>query len=83
MAPTGFGDSSLPSLPDTIQRVLTRLYAGIALPSQPLSDKHKSKTERNAEICAKYKAGETLEKIAEAFGISLQRVHQIVQRQGH
>jgi predicted transcriptional regulator len=36
------------------------------------------KADRNAEIIARYKAGETGANIAQAFGISEQRVNQIV-----
>ena len=39
------------------------------------------KTDRNAEIIARYEAGETGLSIALAYGISEQRVNQIVRRQ--
>ena len=42
----------------------------------------KSKKERNDEICARYKAGATLEACAEAFGISKERVRQVLRRAG-
>jgi DNA-binding CsgD family transcriptional regulator len=58
--------------------VLNQLYAGIPLPLHAITEKHVSKTERNAEICQRYSQGETLEDIAEDFGLSHQRVHQII-----
>jgi len=46
---------------------------------QNRSQKMPEMKSRNEQIAERYKAGETLMKIAEAFGISFQRVHQIVQ----
>mgnify|MGYP000984655919 CR=1 FL=1 len=48
-------------------------------PDVPQNDLAVPKWERNAEIVARYQAGETGADIARAFGISEQRVHQIVQ----
>jgi Mor family transcriptional regulator len=49
-------------------------------PDTPQSD-HVGKTDRNAEIIARYKAGETGVSIAQAYGISGQRVSQILRGQ--
>ncbi len=46
-------------------------------PGTPQTD-HIDKTDRNAEIIARYEAGETGASIAQAYGISEQRVNQIV-----
>jgi DNA-directed RNA polymerase specialized sigma subunit len=59
---------------------LQRLYAFQDLPDSPITHKHISKTERNQRIITLYRRGDTLEEIAAAFGISHQRVHQIIQR---
>jgi Mor family transcriptional regulator len=48
-------------------------------PDTPQSD-HVGKTDRNAEIIDHYEAGETGVSIARAYGISEQRVNQIVRR---
>ena len=77
---TGVGTAPLPSLNAAIQRVLARLYWGISLPETPVTDKQVSLDEHNCLICARFAAGETLQTIAQALGISHQRVHQIVQR---
>ncbi len=37
-------------------------------------------TERNVEIRKRHANGETLEELAKAFGVSVQRIHQIVHR---
>jgi Mor family transcriptional regulator len=46
-------------------------------PEIPQTDRVE-KPERNVEIIARYAAGETGARLAEAFGISEQRVNQIV-----
>jgi hypothetical protein len=42
------------------------------------TDHTSEKAERNAEIIARYEAGETGASIAQAFGVSEQRVNQII-----
>jgi predicted transcriptional regulator len=54
------------------------LYAGFSLPDKPITKKHISKAERNADIIARHQAGENLSEIAREYGISPQRAHQIV-----
>ncbi len=46
-------------------------------PEMPQTDHTPNKADRNAEIIARYEAGETGASIAQAFGISEQRVNQI------
>jgi hypothetical protein len=50
-------------------------------PTEPQSDHTPEKAERNAEIIVRYEAGEAGASLAQAFGISKQRVNQIVRRQ--
>jgi DNA-binding transcriptional regulator LsrR (DeoR family) len=50
-------------------------------PEMVQSDHTPEKADRNASIIVRYEAGETGASIAEAFGISEQRVNQIVRRQ--
>jgi Mor family transcriptional regulator len=47
-------------------------------PETPRSDHTPEKSERNAEIVARHEAGETGADLARVFGISEQRVNQIV-----
>jgi hypothetical protein len=80
MTPTGVGASPLPSLKSAVEWLLERLYEGLPLSEKPVTDKHISRQERNRIICHRYAEGDTLETIAQDFGISMQRVHQIIQR---
>ncbi len=59
--------------------ILEMLY-DTPFPDTPQSD-HIEKTDRNAEIIVRYEAGETGASIAGSFGISEQRVSQIVHGQ--
>ncbi len=79
IAPTGFDITRIPFMNTAIQRVLDLLYAGISLPEKPVTDKQLPLTERNQLIRVHYATGETLQAIAQDFGISHQRVHQIIQ----
>ena len=47
-------------------------------PTEPQNDLVPAQTERNEEIRARYEAGETGISIAQMFGISEQRVNQII-----
>jgi hypothetical protein len=47
-------------------------------PETPQTDHTPEKADRNTEIIVRYKAGETGARIAQAFGISEQRVNQII-----
>ncbi len=47
-------------------------------PNTPQTDHTPEKADRNAEIIALYKGGETGASIAQAFDISEQRVNQII-----
>lgn len=58
-------------------RLVYRLYKDIPLLHEPINHKNPPKTTRNADICARHNAGETLQEIAAVYDISLQRVHEI------
>jgi hypothetical protein len=47
-------------------------------PTEPQNDTVPAQVESNAEIIARYEAGETGASIAQVFGISEQRVNQII-----
>jgi Mor family transcriptional regulator len=53
-------------------------YRGIYLPQSPVSDGAFRKCARNIEIRARHKKGESIATLAEVFGISQQRVWQIL-----
>jgi len=58
--------------------ILKRLYR-----TPPPPEKALLKTERNKLIRERHAIGETLEHLASEFGISFQRVHQIVHQRYH
>jgi Mor family transcriptional regulator len=59
--------------------MIVELYLGLLLPQQPISHITPAKCERNEEIRHRHRRGESLASLAEVFGISEQRVSQIVQ----
>ena len=83
MTPTGVRTVPLPSLNIAANRVLERLYWGIPVPQKPITEKHIPREQRNHLICERFATGETLESISTAFGLSAQRVHQIIHRWCH
>ncbi len=56
--------------------ILEMLY-DTPFPNTPQTD-HRNKIERNAALIARYEAGETGANLAQDYGISEQRVNQIV-----
>ena len=58
--------------------VLQLLYSTPKPPEKPFSKK-----ERNNFIRARYAGGETMESLAREFGITVQRVYQIVHHRHH
>jgi DNA invertase Pin-like site-specific DNA recombinase len=56
-------------------------YYGRLLPTSPVSDGTPKKCERNADIRARHQQGESVAILAEVFGISKQRVSQILRGQ--
>ena len=69
------GVTALHSLEDAIRAIITRLYAGFSVQN---TAHNVPKPERNAQIIARHTAGEGLSDLAREFGISPQRVDQIV-----
>jgi hypothetical protein len=57
--------------------ILEMLYDS-PFPTEPRNDLVPTKTERNAEIRARYEQGETVSELTTAFDISEQRVSQII-----
>jgi Mor family transcriptional regulator len=57
------------------------MYIGQKMPMVPLTDHTPSKLTRNQEIRTRYTQGETVVDLAAAFGISQQRVSQILRNQ--
>jgi phage terminase Nu1 subunit (DNA packaging protein) len=74
----GFEDTACFDLWLATFHILEMLY-DTPFPDEPQTD-HIEKTERNAEIITRYEAGETGASLAQAYGISEQRVNQIVRR---
>jgi Mor family transcriptional regulator len=56
-------------------------YYGRFLPTAPVSDGTPKKWDRNAEIRTRHQQGGSVAALAEVFGISEQRVSQIVRSQ--
>ena len=59
-------------------RLIGRLYTGQRPSDVPLSGETPRRTDRNQQICERHLAGETISDLAREFGISPQRVSQIV-----
>jgi Mor family transcriptional regulator len=53
-------------------------YRGLILPQHPVSDGPFRKCARNAEIRARHEKGESIATLAEVFGITEQRIWQII-----
>ena len=62
------------------KRYVKELYQGIPYPQEPVNDLTPAKTARNMEIRRRYEDGEIMADLAQYYGISEQRVHQIVYR---
>jgi Mor family transcriptional regulator len=65
-------------LVDAINYGMLLMYIGQKTPDFPLTDHTPSKHERNRRIRERYAKGETVVSLAEVFGISQQRVSQIL-----
>lgn len=63
------------------RRMIVELYLGLLLPQQPISHITPAQCERNEEIRHRHGRGESWASLAEVFGISEQRVSQIVRGQ--
>ena len=70
--------TSVHSLEDAAQRILNLLYGDQPPSKFPISNLTPKKTRRNQELRQRYADGESVPDLAKAFGISEQRVHQIL-----
>jgi hypothetical protein len=76
---TGCHDTSVfEQLAYAPRRMNLENYAGMLLPRKPISRITPAKYERNEEIRLRHRQGETLINLAEHFGLSPNRVWQIV-----
>jgi Mor family transcriptional regulator len=53
-------------------------YRGLIFPQSPISDGTSPKRARNAEIRARHQKGESIATLSEVFGITKQRIRQIL-----
>lgn len=79
----GIYATSFPELAVATQSILLRLYQSEPTPNLTPSDMRLNKYQRNEEIRAKYQAGASLQELASLYGISFQRVQQIVKHRNH
>ena len=80
MPPRSFDTISVSHLDEAMGRLVWRLYMGRIAQSTPITDKTAIKSRRNHRIQALYEAGEGLSELARVYGISKQRVWQIIRR---
>ena len=73
IVPTGYETRSVYRLISCIKRTLYYLYI-----TNISENSNQSKSERNVIIKVRFEAGETLSALARDFGISVQRVRQII-----
>ncbi len=81
MPPWGFGPGAVFLAETAMQSFIVALYYDTSMPEYPWP-LNIPLTERNQAIIKAYQHGETLERIAEAFEISIARVHQILKQRG-
>ncbi len=77
MPHTGFHDLAVLPFRAAV-RMVSWLYQGQPLPEAPINNLTPRKTDRNALILLRYSRGVTMSALAAEFGISEQRVHQIL-----
>lgn len=61
-----------------VQHLLSVLYKDKSLPLTPPTGKTPKKTTRNTEIRVKYAAGVSVPQLASEYGISAERIYQIL-----
>jgi DNA-binding NarL/FixJ family response regulator len=81
MPPQGFGPGAVFLAETAMQRMIVALYYDTTMPEYPWPS-NVPLTDRNQAIVDAYRRGETLERIAAAFAISIARVHQILKHTG-
>ena len=78
---TGIWLAGVFDLLTAVRRITKRIYDHLPRPAFPIDDKTPRKIDRNAAIHARYLMGELVSDLAKEFGISQQRVYQILQGQ--
>ncbi len=81
MPPQGYDLTACLTPLQAVHRVLARLYQGLSLPTSLRPYSTQKQVNRNEEIRQRYAAGESLGDLAKAYGLSKQRIHQIVSEQ--
>jgi DNA-binding NarL/FixJ family response regulator len=79
--PQGFRPGAVFLAETAMQRFIVALYYDTTMPEYPWPS-NIPLTDRNQAIVDAYQRGETLERIAAAFEISIARVHQILKHRG-
>jgi Mor family transcriptional regulator len=74
----GLQGRSFPQVLFAVAFAMAISYRGLELPRFPVSDATSPKCKRNAEIRARHQKGESIATLAEVFGISEQRIWQIL-----
>jgi hypothetical protein len=74
----GLRGRSFPQVLFAVAFAMAISYRGLELPQSPVSDGTSPKCKRNAEIRARHQQGESIATLAEVFGISEQRIWQIL-----
>jgi transposase-like protein len=69
-------------LDTTTKYYLKWLYDNVPAPSPPRGNKRPTKDKRNAQMLKLYKQGVPIKAIAQRFGVSYQRVWQVVKERG-
>jgi Mor family transcriptional regulator len=70
--------TALLGLKVAIQRTLFFFYRGFLIPPHPITNESRPKVERNDAIKQAVQEGSPISEIAKHFGISVQRIHQIL-----
>jgi hypothetical protein len=76
--PHGVRGRSFPQVLFAMAFAISISYCGLSFPQSPISDGTSPKRARNAEIRARRQKGETIAALAEVFGITEQRIWQIL-----
>ena len=74
----GIRGRSFPQVLFAVAFAMAISYRGLELPQSPVSDGTLPKCKRNAEIRARHQQGESIAMLAEIFGITEQRIWQIL-----
>jgi Mor family transcriptional regulator len=69
---------SFPQVLFAVAFAMALSYRGLILPQFPVSDGTSPKRTRNAEIRARHQKGESIATLAEVFGLTEQRIWQII-----